>query len=115
MRAFNSSFTSLSSKANRLFYYIEKTARGISSVEEDNKEARKVLAEVINVLRCEGAEPSHQDIFFLLRLFNSEAKLNDLAFLKQNLENRLDKIRQEMEYLNVINFKCDEVVNDGTT
>lgn len=114
MRVLDDNLTKLLVKADRLSYYIEKTAQNIESANKNNRDC-EVLTGVLSVLRCEGEKPSHQDIFFLLKLFNNDARLNNLIFLKQNLENHLTKIRQDTEYLNIINFKCDEVVSDGTT
>lgn len=115
MIAFDSSFSSLSSRASRLFNYIEKVKTVRLLIESGNTENYKKLEEVLSMLRCGGSVPSHHDIFFLLGLFNNDVKLNNLDFLQQNLEFQLDEIHQKMSYLNKINFKCDEVINDGTT
>lgn len=108
MNVVDSRFIDLSAKANRLFYYIEKTVRDTLSLEEINQETRKRTAELLDTLRCEGCQPSHQDIFFLLKLFNSDVRLNNLSFIQQNLETQLDKIQQEMDHLNIINFKFNK-------
>ncbi len=115
MIAFDSSFASLSSKASRLFNYIEKIKAARASMGDSNTGNYKAIKEILSTLRCEGSAPSHHDIFFLLELFNNDVKSNNLVFLQQNLEFQLDKIHREMSYLNKINFKCDEVINDGAT
>lgn len=113
MDLINDSIAKLSKKASRIIHYVGCINDTTTFIKESDRALSEELNVILEHLKCEGSVPSHTDVYFLFRFFDSDQHLNRIGFLNQHFAVQLDKIHNEMVRLYSIDSKCKGGDVDG--